>query len=172
MTPKPTLRRRPVAGTIPMINQRSPGMQRVFPIVLLAVLLAGCTAYIPVKDGFGVSALRRSGRTPPEYAAFNRYDPGVNALLVGQMCATPHVLLEQKTHPAVPGELITWRGPCQPFVPTPYTLAEYLLPESPLPAWQAPVAPRPPAPVPPLPVAVPPPPPAPPPVPLWRPPPG
>ncbi|MGH7112391.1 MAG: hypothetical protein ACREFK_18450 [Stellaceae bacterium] len=147
-------------------------MRRLFPIVLLAVLLAGCTAYIPVKDGFGTSALRRAGKTPPEYAAFNNYDPRVNALLAEQVCATPYVLLEQKTHPAVPGELITWRGPCQPFVLTPYTLAEYLLPARPLLAWQAPVAPRPPAPVPPPPVAVPPVAPPPPPVPLWRRPPG
>lgn len=161
MTPKPRLRRRPVAGTIRMINQRSSAMRRLFPIVLLAALLAGCAPYIPVKDGFGISALRRSGKTPPEYAAFNNYDPAVNALLAGQMCATPYVLLEQKTHPAVPGELITWRGPCQPFVVTSYTLAEYLLPAPPPVAWRPP----PPPPVPAAPAA-------PPPVPLWQPPPG
>lgn len=91
-------------------------MRRFFPLALLAVLLAGCADYIPVKDGFGTSALRRAGKTPPEYARFNTYDPAVNALLVGQICATPYVLLEQKTHPAEPGELITWRGPCQPYV--------------------------------------------------------
>lgn len=136
-------------------------MRCFFALALLAALLAGCTAYIPVKDGFGTSALRRSGKTPPEYAAFNNYDPGVNALLASQMCATPYVLLEQKTHPAVPGELITWRGPCQPFALTPYTLVERLFPARPLIAW------RPPPPLPARAAPV-----APPPVPLWQPPPG
>jgi hypothetical protein len=86
-------------------------MRRFLPLALLAALLAGCTDYIPVKDDFDTSALRRSGKTPPEYAGFNNYDPAVNALLTSQMCATPYALLEQKLHPAVPGELITWRPP-------------------------------------------------------------
>lgn len=152
-------------------------MRRLIPIALLAVLLAGCADYIPVKDGFGTSALRRSGKTPPEYARFNSYDPGGNALLAGQLCATPYVLLEQKTHPATPGELITWRGPCQPYDITLYNLPEHFLPSRPLiawhplVAWRAPVtAAPPPAPAPPFPMPAPPP--AAQPVPLWKPPPG
>lgn len=136
-------------------------MRRLFPIALLALLLAGCADYIPVKHGFGTSALRRSGKTPPEYARFNSYDPAVNALLASQMCATPYVLLEQKTHPAAPGELITWRGSCQPYD---LTLPNRL----PLIAWRPPAAPWPPAPVPP-PAAAPAPRPL---VSLWRPPSG
>jgi hypothetical protein len=109
-------------------------MQRLFLVALLAALLAGCADYIPVKDSFGISALRRAGKTPPEFAQFNNYDPTVNALLADQMCATPYVLLEQKTETAVPGELITWRGPCQPYVLTFY--------------WRPPVTPWPPPPFP------------------------
>jgi hypothetical protein len=149
--------------------------------VLLAALLAGCADYIPVKDSFGTSALRRSGKTPPEYARFNNYDPAANALLAGQMCATPYVLLEQKTHPAVPGELIAWRGPCQPYTLTLDNWPEQIFGARPLVAWQPPPAPRPPPAAMPPPVLAPPPvaapsapPPVapPPPVPLWRPPPG
>jgi hypothetical protein len=118
----------------------------------MAVLLAGCTSYIPVKDSFGTSALRQAGKTPPEYAAFNNYNPGVNGLVASQMCATPYALLQQQTHPAVPGELITWRGACQPYVLTIYNFAEYLLPSRPLIAWPRPVAwQRPPSPPPPFP---------------------
>jgi hypothetical protein len=140
-------------------------MRRLLPIALLAALLAGCTDYIPVKDGFDTSALRRSGKTPPEYARFNNYDPAVNALLASQMCATPYVLLEQKTHPAVPGELITWRGPCQPYVITIYNWPTHLLPSHAVVAWQPPVTPWPPPPFPwPRPVTAAPPP-------AWQPPP-
>jgi|GEM_PF-2147219 hypothetical protein len=123
-------------------------MRPLFPIALLAVLLAGCADYIPVKDGFGISALRQAGKTPPEYARFNNYDPGANGLLADQICATPYVLLEQKTHPANPGELITWRGPCQPYVITIYNWPEHLLPSRPLIAWRPPVTPWPPPPLP------------------------
>ncbi|HJU16719.1 MAG TPA: hypothetical protein VJ770_09625 [Stellaceae bacterium] len=106
--------------------------------VVSIALLAGCTDYIPVKDGFGTSALREAGKTPPEYAAFNNYDPRVNSLLANQICATPYVLLEQRTHPAEPGEFVTWRGPCQPYVITLYNLREHLLPSQPLFAWRQP----------------------------------
>ncbi|HZU89793.1 MAG TPA: hypothetical protein VE993_11100 [Stellaceae bacterium] len=123
-------------------------MQRFCLVALLAALLAGCADYIPVKDGFGTSALRRAGKTPPEYAQFNNYDPGVNALLTHQICATPYVLLEQKIEPAVPGELIAWRGPCQPYVITRYNWPEHLLPSRPLVAWRPPVTPWPPPPFP------------------------
>lgn len=160
-------------------------MRRLLPIVLLAALLAGCADYIPVKDGFGTSALRRAGKTPPEYARFNNDNPDANVLVASQMCASRYVLLEQKTHPARPGELITWRGPCQPYEINLYNVAEKageLLPDIPLPQvalWPYPrVRPAPPPPMPgPPPAAAPPPvtappPPPPPPVPLWKPPPG
>src|SRR5487761_1278886 len=119
-------------------------MRRLFPLALLALLLAGCADYIPVKDGFGTSALRRSGKTPPEFARFNSYDPAVNALLASQMCATPYVLVEQKTHPAEPGELITWRGRCQPYTLALANWSPQPLPSRPQIAWRPPPPPPPP----------------------------
>jgi hypothetical protein len=155
-------------------------MRRLLPIALLAALLAGCADYIPVKDGFGTSALRRAGKTPPEYARFNNDNPDANVLVASQMCATRHVLLEQKTHPARPGELITWRGPCQPYEINLYNLPEHFIPSGLLiprlprvAVWPYPVyRPAPPPPTAPPPAAAPPPPPSARPVPLWKPPPG
>lgn len=144
-------------------------MRRLLPLTLLALLLAGCADYMPVKDSFGVSGLRRAGKTPPEYALFNNYDPNAAALVANQICARPYVILQQKTHRASPGELLTSRGPCQPYVWTIYnwpTHVASLLPQVP---WYAAVTVRPwpqtpeaAAPPPPA-VAVPPPPPPPPP---------
>jgi hypothetical protein len=83
--------------------------------VLLANLFAGCTPYIPVKDAFGTSALKPTGNIPPEFAQFNNYDPGVNALLAQQSCATPYILLSDRSLRASPGELISESGRCQPY---------------------------------------------------------
>src|SRR6266850_7600358 len=71
------------------------GMRHLFALGLLSVLGAnlcgGCTPYIPVKDDFGTSALKPTGNIPPEFAEFNNYEPGVNALLADQICATVYI---------------------------------------------------------------------------------
>lgn len=86
-----------------------------FAIVIAVVpfLLAGCADRIPLKTGFATTALTPSGDIPPEFAAFNNYDPGVGAVVAGQLCAGPDRLAEQKDLPAVPGKLVydDWRCP-------------------------------------------------------------
>jgi hypothetical protein len=95
------------------------GMRHLFALGLLCVCLlslpGGCTPYIPVKDAFGTSGLRPTGNIPPEFAEFNNYDPGLNALLAQQSCATPYILLTEKSLRASPGELIAASGRCQPY---------------------------------------------------------
>ncbi|HEY1257670.1 MAG TPA: hypothetical protein VGF34_00365 [Stellaceae bacterium] len=81
----------------------------------LAALVAACTPYIPVKDSFGTSALRPAGSIPPEFAAFNNYDPRVNALLADQLCATPDTLLVTQAAPAAPGEVVGATERCQDY---------------------------------------------------------
>jgi hypothetical protein len=80
-------------------------------------LTAGCTPNIPVKDAFGVSALRPVGNIPPEFAEFNNYDPSVNALLADQTCPTPYTPLTDKSLRASPGELIAGTGRCERYQP-------------------------------------------------------
>jgi len=82
---------------------------------LLLVLLGGCTPEIPVKPDFGTSALRPTGNIPPEFAAFNNFDPAVNPLLSSQICATPYIRQVEHTSQAVPGTLVTTRGQCQTY---------------------------------------------------------
>ncbi|HMD62758.1 MAG TPA: hypothetical protein VKF83_02130 [Stellaceae bacterium] len=94
-------------------------MRQPFGVGLLSVLAyiaAGCTPYIPVEDAFGTSALKPTGNIPPEFAEFNNYDPGVNALLADQICATRYIPLEDKSLRAAPGELIAEKGRCRLFV--------------------------------------------------------
>ena len=85
--------------------------------VLLVSAVAGCTPYIPVKNGFGTSALAAVGSIPPEFAASNNYNPGVNRLLAGQLCATPALPLEEKSLAAAPGRLLAARSRCQTHIP-------------------------------------------------------
>ena len=59
-------------------------------LVLVAPLVAGCTPYIPERLDFGTSAAAPTGDIPPEFAAFNNYDPAVNPVLATQICATPY----------------------------------------------------------------------------------
>ncbi len=47
-------------------------MRIAIALAVLPVLLAGCTANIPVKADFGTSALVPSGDTPPEFAQLQR----------------------------------------------------------------------------------------------------
>ncbi len=94
-------------------------MRQLFALGLSAVLLAslsvGCTPYIPVKDAFGTSALNPTGNIPLEFAEFNNYDPGINALLAQQSCATPYIPLADKSLRASPGELMAESGRCQRY---------------------------------------------------------
>jgi len=92
-------------------------MRVLLALVLLSGLVAGCTPYIPVKPGFGTTALTPVGDIPPEYAEFNNFDPGVNRPLAYQLCATPYQLYEEKTIEAVPGRLVQAYGRCRNHVP-------------------------------------------------------
>ncbi len=86
-------------------------------LVMAASALAGCTPYIPVKPGFGTSALVPTGDIPPEFAEFNNYDPTVNPLLARQMCATPYQIYEEKGVGATPGGMVQSYGRCRNHVP-------------------------------------------------------
>jgi hypothetical protein len=92
-------------------------MRAWLALVLLPSIVAGCTPYIPVKDDFGTSALAPAGDIPPEYAEFNVYDPAVNTLLAGQVCATPYQPLEEKVLGASTGRLVQDRGRCRTHIP-------------------------------------------------------
>jgi hypothetical protein len=95
---------------------------------LLAHLASGCTPYIPVEDAFATSALRPTGNIPPEFVEFNNYDPEVNALLADQICATPHIPLQEKSLRAAPGELTAETGRCRPYIVSIHNLEEVFLP--------------------------------------------
>jgi hypothetical protein len=84
-------------------------------LALQAALLAACTPFIPIKDRLGDSAVKATGNIPPEFAEFNNYDPQVNAVVADQVCATPFILLTEKSLRAAPGEIIAWNGRCEPY---------------------------------------------------------
>jgi hypothetical protein len=86
-------------------------------LLMLLPLLAGCTPYIPVKPGFGTSAVVAKGDIPPEFAEFNNYDPAVNGLLAEQICATPYQLYEEKGLGGAPGSIVQAYGRCRNHVP-------------------------------------------------------
>jgi hypothetical protein len=65
-----------------------------------------------MRSDFGVSALAPAGDIPPEFAAFNAYDPAVNPVLAAQVCATGFQPRETVTTDAEPGQLVTTRGTC------------------------------------------------------------
>jgi hypothetical protein len=91
-------------------------MSRLASALLLS-LLAGCVPEIPVKPDFGTSTLQPSGNIPPEFAAFNNFDPAVNQLLARQICATPYIGQVEHAAQAVPGMLVAVRGGCQTYAP-------------------------------------------------------
>ena len=97
-------------------------------IAFLSMLVASCTPYIPVVDAYGTSALKPTGNIPPEFVEFNNYDPGVNALLADQICATPYIPLEERSLRAAPGELVAQNGRCRPYEITIHNLEEVFLP--------------------------------------------
>lgn len=102
------------------------GMRLSVVFALLCVTVAACTPYIEVKPAFGTSALRAAGTIPPEFAAFNNYDPRVNGLLAEQLCVDPNTLLVAQPAPADPGEVVGATYECER-----YTIG---LPEIPAPA--------------------------------------
>jgi hypothetical protein len=94
-------------------------MRLIFALALVAPFVASCTPYLPMKDDFGVSAAAPKDDIPPEYASFNAYDPGVNALLADQICATPVQPRDVTTSDASPGQIVTGHNRCathQPIV--------------------------------------------------------
>ena len=94
-------------------------MRALYSLAILELLLCSCVPEIPVKPGFGVSALNPVGNIPPEFIEFNNFDPQVNDLLANQLCATPYVRTVDNSVSAVPGEIIAANGHCQvhrPFV--------------------------------------------------------
>jgi hypothetical protein len=103
-------------------------MRAVAALFAVGLLAAGCSDYIPVKSDFGVTAATPKGQLPPEFAAFNNYDPAVAPLLANQLCATPYRLLEQKDLPAAPGELAAWRGRCAGYWVAPPNFGEHVSP--------------------------------------------
>jgi hypothetical protein len=92
-------------------------MRVLLALVIVPPLLAGCTAYIPVKDDFGTSALAPAGDIPPEFAEFNVYDPAVNGLLAAQYCATSYQPLDEQIRGADTGRLVQANGRCQTHIP-------------------------------------------------------
>ncbi len=103
-------------------------MRLFFILVLPAVLSGACTPFIPIKDSFGTSAIIATGNIPPEFLAFNRYDPQVNAFVSDQMCATPYILNTEKSLRATPGEFIAWSGRCEQYEIRLDNLAEHFTP--------------------------------------------
>ena len=89
-------------------------MRLFLALVIVAPLAAGCTPYIPERLDFGTSAAVPKGDIPPEYAAFNNYDPGVNSILANQICATSYQPRQITTADAAPGQLVTATGTCAP----------------------------------------------------------
>jgi hypothetical protein len=102
---------------------------RLFLVLALpASLLGGCTPFIPIKDTFSTSAVKPTGNIPPEFLEFNNYDPQVNAVIADQMCATLYTLDTEKSLRATPGELVSWRGRCEPYEIRLDNLAEHFSP--------------------------------------------
>jgi hypothetical protein len=93
-----------------------------------ALLLQGCTPFIPIKNAFGTSAVKPTGNIPPEFLEFNNYDPRANAVIADQMCATPYVLNAERSLRATPGELVEWSGLCEPYEIRLDNLAEHFSP--------------------------------------------
>jgi hypothetical protein len=102
---------------------------RLFILAALApMLLGGCTPFIPIKDAFSTSAVKPSGNIPPEFLDFNNFDTQANTVVADQLCATPFVLNTEKSLRATPGELVAWRGRCEPYEIRLDNLAEHFSP--------------------------------------------
>jgi hypothetical protein len=95
---------------------------------VVPTLFVGCTPFIPIKEAFSTSAVKPTGNIPPEFLAFNNYDPQANAVIADQLCATPYILNTEKSLRATPGELVAWHGRCEPYEIRLDNLAEHLGP--------------------------------------------
>jgi hypothetical protein len=111
------LRPRHAKGKLALSFQVAVAMRAVLALLLVPVCLVGCTPNIPIKPDFGVSALAPKPDTPPEFAAFNNYDPATNALLASQMCATGYAPLQQKNLGASTGSIVEGRYRCLEHLP-------------------------------------------------------
>ena len=103
-------------------------MRILLVFALPAALLGGCTPFIPIEDAFGTSALKPTGNIPPEFAEFNNFDPQANTTIADQICATPHILLTERSLRAAPGEIVTWDGRCEQYQIRLDNLAEHFSP--------------------------------------------
>ena len=103
-------------------------IKRLFLFLALGAALCACTPFIPIKDAFSTSALRPTGNIPPEFLEFNNYDPQSNVVIADQICATPYILLTQKSLRGSPGEIVTWHGRCEPYQIRLDNLAEHFSP--------------------------------------------
>jgi hypothetical protein len=92
-------------------------MRLTLALALVSPLVAGCTPYLPAKLDFGTSAAVPKGEIPPEYAAFNAFDPSVNSVIANQICATPYRPADVATNDASPGQLVTAHGTCATHQP-------------------------------------------------------
>lgn len=92
-------------------------MRAFFALAVAPLLLVGCTPGIPTDDSFSTSALAPIGPVPPEFADFNSYNPGGNAELQYQMCATSYQPLDRKMLAASPGQLDYTDGRCRTHIP-------------------------------------------------------
>jgi hypothetical protein len=92
-------------------------MRAFLVLTLIALVPTGCATPIPSKDDFGASALIAGGNVPPGFAEFNRFDPAANDYLADQLCATPHLLLEENALPARPGRFEQLLARCRTHVP-------------------------------------------------------
>src|SRR5438128_9835713 len=99
-------------------------MRALCAIAFVSVFVASCTPYIPVADAYGTSALKPTGNIPPEFAEFNNLDPGVNALLADQICATLYIPLTEKSLRSAPGALVAQNRRCRPYALTIQNLDE------------------------------------------------
>ena len=105
------MRRKPAAGTL-AIMYREALVRLVWLVLLVWAGGTACTPFIPVKDDFGTSATAPAGDVPPGFAEFNAYNPGINPLLVDQLCATPYEPLEEKNVAASGGRIVQAKGRC------------------------------------------------------------
>ncbi|HTZ35384.1 MAG TPA: hypothetical protein VMB84_05125 [Stellaceae bacterium] len=92
-------------------------MRLILALALVSPLVAGCTPYLPEKLDFGTSAAVPKGEIPPEFAAFNAFDPGINPVLASQICATPYTANDTEVNNASPGQLVTAHGVCATHQP-------------------------------------------------------
>jgi len=103
-------------------------MRLFIALVPWVTFLCGCTPFIPIRDAFSTSAVAPTGNIPPEFFEFNNFDPGANTLIADQVCATPYILLTDKSLRSAPGEIIAQSGRCEQYEIRLDNLAEHFSP--------------------------------------------